>query len=100
MTDQTVTGQLSAEEYQALRLHAVLRGRSVQSVVEAAVRTELTQQPAAQFVRTSRSREELVAEMLARVGIDPASPEHLAEVEKARQDVRYTDSDGRTRGAA
>lgn len=97
MTDKTVTGQVSAEEYQALRLHGVLHGQSVQSVVEAAVRAELAQQPAA---RPSRSREELVAEILARAGIDPAGAEHLAELEKARQDVRYTDGDGRERGAA
>jgi hypothetical protein len=97
MTDQTVTGQLSAEEYQALRLHAVLRGSSVRSVVEAAVRTQLAQQPA---VGTGRSREDFVAELLARAGIDPTGPEYLAELEKARQDVRYTDSDGRARGAA
>ena len=97
MTDKTVTGQLSAEEYQALRLHAVLRGSSVQSVVEAAVRGELAQQPAA---RADGSREDFVAELLARAGIDSSGPEHLAELEKARQDVRYTDSDGRARGAA
>lgn len=97
MTDKTVTGQVSAEEYQALRLHAVLHGSSVQSVVEAAVRAELTQQP---NTPAGRGREELVAEMLARAGINPTSAEHLAELEKARRDVRYTDGDGRERGAA
>lgn len=97
MTDKTVAGRVSAEEYQALRLHAVLHGSSVQSVVEAAVRAELTPQLTG---RAGRSREDLVAEMLARVGIDPAGAEHLAELEKARRDVRYTDGDGPERGAA
>lgn len=97
MTDKTVTGQVSAEEYQALRLHAVLHGSSVQSVVEAAVRAELAQQPTA---RADRSRDDFVAELLARAGIDPSSPEYLAELEKARRDVRYTNGDGRERGAA
>ena len=97
MTDMTVTGQVSAEEYQALRLNAVLHGSSVQSVVEGAVRAELAQQSTAP---AKRSREDIVAELLARAGIDPTSTEHLAELEKARRDVRYTDGDGRERGAA
>ena len=71
MTDKTVTGQLSAEEYQALRLHAVLHGSSVQSVVESAVRTELAQQPA---TRADGSREDFVTELLAPAGIDPVQP--------------------------
>lgn len=74
IADQAVTGQLSTEEYQALRLHAVLDGSSVQSVVEADVQAELAQQLAA---RPGRSRKKLVAEMLARVGIDPAGVEDL-----------------------
>lgn len=95
--DRTVIGQLSAEEFEALRLRAVLQGSSVQSMVELAVRSELGQ-PASGAMRTSRG--EFIAEMLARAGVDPASPEHLAELEKARQDVRFTGRDGRARGAA
>ena len=92
----TVSGQVSAEEFRQLRLHALLHGSSVQSVIEGAVRAELDRQPTD---HPGRSREDFFAEVLARAGIDPASPEHLAELEKARQD-RYTDGDGHERGAA
>ena len=76
-------------EHRALKLYAVLQGRSVNAVVLELIQAELAKAtPAGE----RRSREEFVADLLARFGIDPDSPEHhprmRADVQLVRPEVR------------
>ena len=97
MTEKMLTVRISAQEHLALKLYAVLQGRSVNAVVTDLIRAELARQAPA---GSGRSREEFAAELLARFGIDPDSPDHRAAAERARGSVRRT-AGGRTkRGAA
>ena len=82
-----LTIRLSAEDRQALRLHAVLQGRSVQDLVTALIRAELGRgMPAAGT--SAASRQEFVASLYARYEIDPDDPSHRAIEERARASVR------------
>jgi hypothetical protein len=94
MTDKVLTIRLSEDDHRALKLHAVLRGRSVQAVVLDLIKAELASGSSA---AGGLSREDFVAQLLARAGIDPASPEFRAAAERADASIRRRD--GR-RGAA
>lgn len=84
MAEKVLTIRLSEQEHRALKLYAVLQGRSVNAVVTELIRAELAKQTPG----SSKSREEFVAELLARFGIDPDSPEHQAAADRARAEVR------------
>jgi|SRR5215207_1228008 len=97
MTEKMLTVRMSEQEHRALKLYAVLQGRSVNAVVLELVRAELARQaPAA----GGRSAEELAADVLARFGIDPDSPDHLAAADRARASVQRTGRGGAEQGAA
>lgn len=100
MPEKVLTIRMSPHDHQALKLYAVLQGRSVQAVVMELIKGELAKQtPGAPL----RSRDEFVAELLARHGIDPSSPDHLAALDRAKADVRRNDDSARSgseRGAA
>ena len=97
MTEKMLTIRLDADEHRALKLHAVLQGRSVNAVVLDLIRSELGRQAPPAGGRTAQ---QLAADILARFGIDPDSPEHKAAVERARQSVRQAPADGPAQGAA
>jgi len=94
MADKVLTIRLDEQEHRALKLYAVLQGRSVNAVVVDLIRAEL----ARTAPTGERSREDFVAELLRRFGIDPASPEHKAAAQRADRSVRYDSGDtpGRT----
>lgn len=73
MDEVKLTVRLSATDRRALMLHAVAQGRSIQDLVTELIRTELAKDapPAG-----GTSREEFVADLYARRGVDPTSPEH------------------------
>lgn len=96
MTEKVLTIRLDADEHRALKLHAVLQGRSVNAVVVDLIRSELAPQAPA----GGRSAEQLAADVLARFGIDPGSPEHQAAAERARGSVRRTPAGEASQGAA
>lgn len=104
MTEKMLTVRMSEQEHRALKLHAVLQGRSVNAVVLELIRSELAKNaPSGE----GRSREQFVAELLDRFGIDPDSPEHQAAAARARASVQYSAADqkaggkgGNERGAA
>jgi hypothetical protein len=94
--DVKLTVRLSAADRQALRLHAVLQGRSVQALVTELIRAELAKgSPAA-----AMGREEFVAGLLARRGIDPGEPSHQEIQQRARASVRGDSRPTNDRGAA
>jgi hypothetical protein len=95
MTEKVLTIRMSEDEHRALKLYAVLQGRSVNAVVTDLIRAEL----AKQAPRPGSSREELAAELLARFGIDPDSAEHRAAAERARAVVQR-EAGGRARQGA
>jgi hypothetical protein len=94
MTEKVLTVRLDEQEHRALKLYAVLQGRSVNGVVVDLIRAEL-----ARSARTGegRSREDLVAELYERFGIDPAGPEHKAAAERADRSIQYSDRRGSDR---
>jgi len=85
MTEKVLTIRMSEQEHRALKLYAVLQGRSVNAVVTDLIRAELARQAPS----SSESREEFVAELLARFGIDPDSAEHQAAAGRAQTEVRH-----------
>lgn len=100
MPEKVLTIRMSPDDHKALKLYAVLQGRSVQAVVMELIKVELAKQSTG---APPRSHEEFVAELLARRGIDPSSPDHLAALERARADVGRNDDGARSgseRGAA
>jgi hypothetical protein len=97
MTEKMLTVRMSEQEHRALKLYAVLPGRSVNAVVTDLIRVELARQAPAS---AGRSQEEFAAELLARFGIDPASPEHRAAAERARADVQRNAASPTEQGAA
>jgi plasmid stability protein len=96
MTGKMLTIRMSEDEHRALKLYAVLQGRSVNAVVTDLIRAELARQSPA---GPGRSREEFAAELLARFGIDPDGTEHRAAAERARADVQR-EASGQTRQGA
>jgi plasmid stability protein len=96
MTEKVLTIRMSEDEHRALKLYAVLQGRSVNAVVTDLIRAELAKQAPRPG---SSSREELAAELLARFGIDPDSAEHRAAAERARAVVQR-ETGGRARQGA
>jgi plasmid stability protein len=95
MTEKMLTVRLSEQEHRALKLYAVLQGRSVNAVVLELIRAELTKNaPTAD----GRSREQFVADLFDRLGIDPASPEHQAAATRADASIQYSTADRTTGG--
>jgi plasmid stability protein len=97
MTEKMLTVRMSEQEHRALKLYAVLKGRSINAVVTDLIRAELTRQVPAE---SGRSREEVAAELLARFGIDPDSPDHQAAADRARASVRHSAGSHTKQGAA
>ena len=89
MTEKVLTVRLGEQEHRALKLYAVLQGRSVNAVVVDLIRAELAKTTPA----GDRSREDFVADLLQRFGIDPSSPEHKAAAERADRSIRYGSGD-------
>ena len=87
MTEKMLTVRLDEREHRALKLYAVLQGRSVNSVVVDLIRTELARNAP---TGPAGSREDFVAALYERFGIDPASPEHKAAAERADRSVQYS----------
>ena len=92
-----LTVRMSEAEHRALKLYAVLQGRSVNAVVTELIRVELARQAPAE---PGRTHEDVAAEVLARFGIDPRSPDHLAAAERARESVQREGTASTGRGAA
>lgn len=91
MDEVKLTVRLSVEDRRALKLHAVAQGRSIQDLVTELIHAELAAgAPSAAGSPAGISREEFVASLYARRGVDPASPEHQAIEERARASVRDT----------
>ena len=97
MTEKVLTIRMNEQEHRALKLYAVLQGRSVNAVVTDLIRAELARQVPG---GTGRSREEFAAELLARFGIDPDSAEHQAAAGRARAEVRRKPGGRNAQGAA
>lgn len=97
MTEKMLTVRMSEQEHRTLKLYAVLQGRSVNAVVLDLIRAELARQAPTDG---GRSAEELAADVLARYGVDPHSPEHRAAADRARVTVQRTGSGGAEQGAA
>lgn len=95
-----LTIRMDEAEHRALKLFAVAQGRSVNAVVLDLIRAELDRHTPAGGRRSERSREEFVAELLARFGIDPDSPEHQAAAARAKAAVRRPAGGGSRQGAA
>jgi plasmid stability protein len=87
---------MSAQEHRALKLYAVLQGRSVNAVVTDLIRAELTRHAPSE---SGRSHEEFAAELLTRFGIDPDSPDHQAAAERAEGSVRHATGGHTQQGA-
>jgi plasmid stability protein len=85
MTEKMLTVRLDEQEHRALKLYAVLQGRSVNAVVGDLIRAELARTASGE----GRSREDFVAELYERFGIDPAGPDHKAAAERADRDIQY-----------
>ena len=92
VTEKTLTVRLSESEHRALRLYAVRQGRSMDAAVLELIRAELTKAAPAAESRSRQEREEFVAGLLARFGIDPTSPEHQAAAARAQASIRYSHS--------
>jgi hypothetical protein len=97
MTGKVLTIRMSEEEHRALKLYAVLQGRSVNAVVTELIRAELGRQSPSEV---GHSREDFVAELLVRFGIDPDSPEHQAAVGRARANIQHASAPHTGQGAA
>lgn len=97
MTEKMLTIRLDEQEHRALKLYAVLQGRSVNAVVTDLIRIELGRNAKD---TTGRSREEFAAELLSRFGIDPDGVEHQAAAERARGDVKRRGGPRAKRGVA
>jgi plasmid stability protein len=95
MADKVLTIRMSEQEHRALKLYAVLQGRSVNAVVTELIRAELTTHAP---TGSGLSSAELAADILARFGIDPASPEHQAAAARADAHVRTRGADRAGRG--
>lgn len=100
MTEKMLTIRLAEQEHRALKLFAVAQGRSVNSVVSDLIRAELDRHAPNSGGRTQRSREEFVAQILRRAGIDPDSAEHRAAVQRADAAVERVTKSHRGQGAA
>lgn len=88
MDEVKLTVRLSAADRRALKLHAVAQGRSIQDLVTELIRAELAKgAPAAGLM----GREEFVADLYARRGVDPSDPAHRAIEDRARASVRDAD---------
>ena len=80
-----LTVRMSEQEHRALKLYAVLQGRSVNAVVLELIRTELAKSvPAAE----GPGREQFVADLFDRLGIDPAGSEHQAAAARADASIQ------------
>lgn len=91
MTEKMLTVRVSEAEHRALKLYAVLQGRSVNAVVLELIRAELAKTaPAGE----GRSHEKFVAELFTRFGIDPASPEYQAAAARADASIQYSNAPG------
>lgn len=92
MTEKMLTIRLDEHEHRALKLFAVSQGRSVNALVTELIRAELDRHTTDSGRRpgqhSDQSREEFVAGILARFGIDPNSPEHQAAAERARASIQ------------
>ena len=85
MDEVKLTVRLSVDDRRALKLHAVAQGRSIQDLVVELIHAELAKgAPAARGM----SRDEFVADLYARRGVDPADPQHRAIEDRARASVR------------
>src|SRR5215207_5422284 len=100
MTEKMLTIRLDEHEHRALKLFAVSQGRSVNAVVTELIRAELDRHIPGSGRRSPRSREEFVAEILARFGIDPNSPEHQAAAERAKAAIQRSAAGSGRQGAA
>lgn len=85
MTEKMLTVRMSEQEHRTLKLYAVLQGRSVNSVVLELIRAELTKNAPA---TAGLSREQFVADLFDRLGVDPASPEHRAAAARADASIQ------------
>jgi hypothetical protein len=95
MDEVKLTVRLSAADRRALKLYAVAQGRSIQDLVTELIHTELARgMPAAGRM----SREEFVADLYARRGVDPTGPGHQAIEARARASVADADADTAGRG--
>lgn len=97
MAEKMLTIRLSEDRHRALKLHAVMLGRSVQAVVTELIDAELAKRSPQV---PGRSREEFVAELLARFDLDPDDPEVRASMERARANIRSRRSAHAGEGAA
>lgn len=89
MDEVKLTVRLSVADRRALKLHAVAQGRSIQDLITELIHAELAKgTPAA----GGMSRKEFVADLYARRGVDPTSPEHQAIETRARASVRDAES--------
>lgn len=89
MDEVKLTVRLSSDDRRALKLHAVAQGRSIQDLLTELIHAELAKgAPPADGM----TREEFVADLYARRGIDRTSPEHQAVEERARASVREAKS--------
>lgn len=89
MDEVKLTVRLSVADRRALKLHAVAQGRSLQDLVTELIHVELAKSATA---AGGMSREEFVADLYARRGVDPTSPEHQAIEERARASVRQAET--------
>ncbi len=85
MDEVKLTVRLSVDDRRALKLHAVAQGRSIQDLVTELIHAELTKGASA---AGAMNREEFVADLYARRGVDPADPQHRAIEDRARASVR------------
>lgn len=100
MTEKMLTIRLDEHEHRALKLFAVSQGRSVNALVTELIRAELDRHTAGSGRRPARSREEFVADILSRFGIDPNSPEHQAAAERAKASIQRPAGGSTRQGAA
>jgi hypothetical protein len=95
MAEKMLTIRLSEQEHRALKLYAVLQGRSVNGVVTDLIRAELARHTGE---GGGRDRAQFVAELLARFNIDPDSPEHQAAAARARESLQRAQDAGQAAG--
>ena len=97
-----LTVRMSRQRRQALKLRALRQGRSVQDLLQELITAELAKDAAP---APRLTREEFVAALLARRGIDPTDPEFQAILQRAQASARSAPAkagraDGAQRGAA
>ena len=80
-----LTVRMSRQRRQDLKLRALRQGRSVQDLLQELIAAELAKDapPAPR-----PTREEFVAALLARRGIDPSDPQFQAVFERAQESAR------------